>query len=145
MLNKPEFQMAFPAVTREYTPGACRNSGKLMRFRPRCKMRPDSPAFHAEEFHVPIKDVSNIDFPDGTEQNPQEHCHNNRRTLMSPQECKIDWCTPKSTQHEAHFPFIESIDISHYTSYTTSGLTSFTTIQRFPETPISGLQEHQFQ
>ena len=45
----------------------------------------------------------------------------------------------KSTQDEAHFPFIESIAISHSTSYTTSGLTSFTTIQRFPETPISSL------
>ena len=51
----------------------------------------------------------------------------------------------KSTQEEAHFPFIESIGISHSTSYTTSVLTSFTTIQRFPETPISSLQEHQFQ
>ena len=42
----------------------------------------------------PIKDVRNLDFPDGLEENPQEHCHNKRRTLMSPQECKIDWWTP---------------------------------------------------
>ena len=27
---------------------------------------------------------------------------------------------PKSTQDEAHFPFIESIAVSHSTSYTTS-------------------------
>ena len=40
---------------------------------------------------------------------------------------------------EAHFPFIESIAVSHSTSHTTSVLTSFTTIQRFPETPISSL------
>ena len=33
----------------------------------------------------------------------------------------------------------ESIAVSHSTSYTTSVLTSFTTIQRFPETPISSL------
>ena len=39
-----------------------------------------------------IKDVGNLDFPDGTEENPKEHCHNKRRTLMSPQKCKIDWC-----------------------------------------------------
>ena len=32
-----------------------------------------------------------------------------------------------------------SIAVSHSTSYTTSVLTSFTTIQRFPETPISSL------
>ena len=46
---------------------------------------------------------------------------------------------PKLTQDEAHFPFIESIAVSHSTSYTRSGWTSFTTIQRFPETPISSL------
>ena len=39
-------------------------------------------------------DVRNLDFPDGTKENPQEHCHNKRRILMSPQECIIDWCTP---------------------------------------------------
>ena len=93
-LNKPEFQMAIPADTREYTPGACRNSRNIMRLPPRRKMRPDSPAFHAEVFLFPIKDVRNLDFPDGTEENPQEHCHNKRRNLMSPQKCKIVWCTP---------------------------------------------------
>ena len=46
---------------------------------------------------------------------------------------------PKSTQDEAHFPFIESIAVSHSTSYTTSVLTFFKTIQRFLETPISSL------
>ena len=40
---------------------------------------------------------------------------------MSPQERKIDFY-PKSTQDEAHFPFIESIALSHSTSYTTSVL-----------------------
>ena len=30
-LNKPKFQMAIPAVTREYNPGACRNSRNHMR------------------------------------------------------------------------------------------------------------------
>ena len=86
--------MAIPAVTREYTPAAWRNWRKLMRLPPPRKMRPDSPAFHAEEFRVPKRDVRNLDFPDGTEENPQEPCNNKRRTLMSPQECKINWCTP---------------------------------------------------
>ena len=93
-LNKPEFQMDITAITGEYTPGACRNSQKLMRLPTRRKMRPDSPAFVAEEFRFPIKDLRNLDFPDGTEENPQEHCHNKRRTLMSPQEFKINWGTP---------------------------------------------------
>ena len=32
-----------------------------------------------------------------------------------------------------------NVQLCHSTSYTTSVLTSFTTIQRFPETPISNL------
>ena len=52
-LNKLEFEMAIPDVTWEYTPGFCRNSRKPMRLPPRRKMRPASPAFHAEQFRVP--------------------------------------------------------------------------------------------
>ena len=62
-LNKPEFQMAIPAVTREYTPGACRNSRNLMRLPPCRKMRPDSPVFHAEEFRVPKQIRKEARFP----------------------------------------------------------------------------------
>ena len=135
-LNKPEFQMAIPAVTQEYTPGACRNSGKLMRLPPRRKMRPDSTAFRAEEFRVPNQRCKEPQFP-------RWNLRESRGTL-SQQEKNTDVTSgmqnrlvyPKSTQDEAHIPFIESIAISHSTSYTTSGLTSFTTIQRFPETPI---------
>ena len=103
-LTKPEVQIDIPAITREYKPGACCNSRKLMRLPPRRKMRPDSPAFPFEEFVFPIKDVSNLDFPDGTEENPQEHCHNKRRTLMSPQECKIDWCNPNQLKMKHNSP-----------------------------------------
>ena len=131
--------MAIPAVTWEYTPGACRNSRKLKKLPPRCKMRPDSPAFRAEEFCVPNQRRKEPRFPSW-------NCRESRRTL-SQQEKKTDVTSgmqnklvyPKSTQDEAHFPFIESIAISHSTSYTTSALTSFATIQRFPETPISSL------
>ena len=55
--------MAIPAVTREYTPGACHNSRKLMRLSPRCKRRPDSPAFHAVVFHVPNQRRKEPRFP----------------------------------------------------------------------------------
>ena len=54
-LNKLESRMAIPTVTREYTPGSCRNSRKPMRFPPRREMRPDSPALVAEQFRVPIQ------------------------------------------------------------------------------------------
>ena len=82
---------------------------------------------------------------DGTPERPQEHCHKTRRTLMSHQEHKIAGCTPKSTRDEAHFPCIGSIAILHSTTYTTSGLTIFRKLQSLTETPVSSLEEHQFQ
>ena len=51
---------------------------------------------------------------------------------------------PKSTQDEARFPCTGSRAIPCSTSYT-SGLTSFRKLQRFPETPVSSLEQHQFQ
>ena len=45
--------MAIPAVTREYTPGSCRNSRNPMRNPPRQEMRFDSPALHAVQSRVP--------------------------------------------------------------------------------------------
>ena len=49
---------------------------------------------------------------------------------------------PKSNRDEAHFPFIGSIAIPCSTSYRTSGLTSFSKLQRLTETPVSGLYEY---
>ena len=92
-LNKPEFQMAIPAVTREYTPAACCNFRKHMRLHRRHKMRPDSLHCVLSSSVFTIKGLMNLDFPDGTKENPQEHCHKKRRIRMSPQECKIDLCT----------------------------------------------------
>ena len=52
-MNKLEFRMDIPAVTREYTPGPCRNSRKPMRLSPPCEMRPDSPALCPEQLRFP--------------------------------------------------------------------------------------------
>ena len=52
-MNKLEFRMDIPAVTREYTPGSCRNSRKPMRLSPPCEMRPDSPALCPEQLCFP--------------------------------------------------------------------------------------------
>ena len=145
MLNKPEFQMAIHAVTRKYTSGACRNSRNLMRLPPCCKMRPDSHAFRAEQFQVQNQTRKDLKFLEGTPENPQEHCPKMRRTLMSPQECKIGLVYPISNQDKANFPFIGFIAIPRSASNISSGLTSFRKIQRFPETPMSSLEEHQFQ
>ena len=70
--------MAIPAVTREYTPGSCRNWRNRMRHPPRWEMRLDSPALHAEQSRIPIKQVRSLDFLDGTTESAQEHCHKTR-------------------------------------------------------------------
>ena len=44
--------MTILAVTREYTPGSCRNSINPMRHPPRQEMKPKSPALRAEQFRV---------------------------------------------------------------------------------------------
>ena len=56
-LNKLEFRMAILAVTREYTPGSCRNSRNPMRHPHHWEMRLDSPALHAEQCRVPNQTV----------------------------------------------------------------------------------------
>ena len=127
--------MGIPDVTREYNPRACRNSRKPMRLPPRNEMRPDSPALHAEQLR----------FPNQTHKYPLFAWLNSREspTRLSQDEKNTDVTSGtqnslvyrKSTQDEAHFPFIESIAVSHFTSYTTSVLTSFTTIRRFLRHP----------
>ena len=134
-----EFRMDIPAVTREYTPCSWCNSRKPMRLSPPCEMRPDSPALCPEQLR----------FPNQTCKEPRFDWLNSREspTTLSQDEKNTDvtpgtqnWLVyPKSTQNELHFPFIEYIAVSHSTSYTTSVLTSFTTIQRLTETPISSL------
>ena len=86
--------MAIPAVTREYTPGASATRKNSWDFPLAARWGPIPLHFMLSSSVFPIKDVRNLNFPDGTEENPQEHCHNRRRTLLSPQECRIDWCTP---------------------------------------------------
>ena len=63
---------------------------------------------------------------------------------MSPQEPKIAWCTPNQLEMK-HNSFFGSRAITPSTSCMTSGLTSIRQLQKFPETPVSSLEEHQFQ
>ena len=82
----------------------------------------------------------------GPPESPQKHCLKSRRTMMSPlagsQNSSVN---PKSTRDEARFHCIGSRAIQHSTSYMTSGLTSFRQLQRFPETPVSSLEEQLLQ
>ena len=68
------------------------------------EMRPDSPALHAEQFHVPHQTCKELDLLDGTPESTQEHCHKSRRTLMSPQEREIAPRTPNQVKMKADSP-----------------------------------------
>ena len=52
-MNKVEFRMAIPTVTREYTPCSCRNSRNPMTHTSRREMSLDFPALGAEQSRVP--------------------------------------------------------------------------------------------
>ena len=121
--------MPIPTITREYAPGACRNWRKLMRLILVPKIRPDSPALHAEEFLVPNQTHKEPPFPWwNSRESPGTLSQDKKNTAVtSGMQNRLVY--PKSTQDEAHFPWIVYIAISCSTSYTPSGLTSFRKIQ----------------
>ena len=136
--------MAILDVTREYIPGSCRNLRKPVRL-PTCReMKPDSLALHSEQYRVPSQTCSESRFA----------CWKYRRSprTLSQDEDKTDVTYgtqnssvyPKSSRDEAHFPCMGSIAILCSTSYKASRLTSFRNIQRFPEKPVSSLEEYHF-
>ena len=86
--------MSTPAVTRECTPGSCCNSRKTMKLPPRCEMRPDSPALHAEQCLVPNQTGKEPWFDLRNYREFPRIPHKSRMTLMSPQECEISRCSP---------------------------------------------------
>ena len=92
----------------------------------------------------PIKYKRSLDFLDGTPESPQGPCHMPRGTLRLRQQHKRI-VYPKSTQDEARFPCVGSRAILHSPSNTTSGLTSFRQLQKFPKNTITSLEEHQIQ
>ena len=141
-LNQVEFRMAIPAVTREYTPGSWCNSRNPMRHPTRRELRPESPTLSAEQYRVPNQ----------TRKDSQCAWWNTREYPRKPSQDEMNTSVtsgmqnssvhPKSTQDEAHFPFIGSIAIPCSTSYRTSGLTSFRKLQRLTETTVSSLYEY---
>ena len=134
--------MAIPAVTREYTPGSCRNSGNSMRHPPWREMRPETTALYAEQFRVPNQTYMEPQCAlRNTSESPRPLSQDEKSTVVNSgmQNTSV---YPKSTRDEAHFPFIDSIAIPCSASYRTSGLTSFRKLQKFPETPVSSLYEY---
>ena len=137
--------MDIPAVTREYTPGSCRNSRKSMRLSTHREMRPDSPELCPEQLR----------FPNQTHKEPRFAWLNSREspTTLSQDEKNTDVTPgmqnylvyPKSNWDEANFPCIGSLTTPRSTSYRTSVLTPFRNLERFPETTFSSIEDHQFQ
>ena len=142
MLNKVNFQMAFPAVTREYTPCSCRNSRDLRRHFPHQEIRLDSPALRAEQSRIPSQTRKERRFAtQNTRESPRTLSQDEKNTDVT-SGMPNSSVYPKSTRDEAHFPFIGSIAIPCSISYRTSGLTSFKKLQRLPEIAVSCLYEY---
>ena len=59
-LNKLEFRMAIPVVTREYTRGSCSTSSKPKRLPPFREIRLNSQALGAEPFRVPNQTIKEL-------------------------------------------------------------------------------------
>ena len=134
--------MAFPAVIREYTPGSYRNSRNPMRHPPRREMRPESPALGAEQFRVANQTCMEPQCARWNTRESSRPLSQDERNTTVTSGMQNSSVYPKSTQDEAHFLFIGSIDIPCSTSYRTSGFTSFSKLQRFPETAVSSLYEY---
>ena len=134
--------MAIPAVTREYTPGSCRNSRNPMRHPPQQEIWPESPALGTEQFRVPNqtgKEPQCASWNTRESPRPVSQEENNTAVTSGMQNTSL---YQRSARDDAHFPFIAFIAIPCYTSYRTSGLISFRKLQRFPETPVSSLYEY---
>ena len=80
-------------------------------------MRPDSPAFRAEQYLVPIKQVRNLDLLDGTTESPREIPQKSRRTLMSLQEYELPHCSPNQLKIKPYYPALapEQFPVPHQT------------------------------
>ena len=64
-----------------------------------------------------IKQGRRLDLLDGTTESPPEIPHKSRRTLMSPQECEIAWCSPNQIEITNKSPALtsEQCPIPHHT------------------------------
>ena len=143
-MNKLEFRMDIPAVTREYTPGSCRNSRKPMRLSIPSEMRPDSPALCPEQLRFPNQTRKESRFAWlNSRESPAILLQDEKNTDVTPgmQNCSV---YSKSNWDDANFPSIVSITTPWSASYRTSGLTPFRKLERFPEKTVSSIEDHQF-
>ena len=143
-MNKQKFLMSTPTITRDHTPGSGRNSIKTMILAARWEMRPDSPAWRAEQFLFPHQTGKEPWFSWWNTRESPGTLWQNEMNADAPQEFKIARCTQNQLEMKPISPsFYPYIPFS--TEYSTSGLTSLRKLQRFSETPASNLYEYSFQ
>ena len=65
----------------------------------------------------PIKHLRSLKLIDGTLESPPKHDHMSRRTLMSPQECEIERCSPNHHKitHDSLALCPEKFPVPHHT------------------------------
>ena len=90
--------MAIPTVSREYTPGSCRNLRNRMRHPSRWEMRLDSPALHAEQSRIPNQTHKEPRFSLWKTRESQGTLSQNEMNTDALQECKIARCTPNQLE-----------------------------------------------
>ena len=108
-------------------------------------MSPDSPAMHAEQLHFPKQTCKEAWFAWLISAESSRTLSQDERNTDATSGMQNNSEYPKSNSDEANFPCIGPVTIPQSTSYRTSDLTPFRTLQRFPETPASSIVDHQFQ
>ena len=137
--------MDIPVVTGEYTPGYFRNLRRPLRLPPHREMRPVSPALCVEQLRFSNQTCKEPRFAQlNSRESPTTLSQDEKNTDVT-SETQNSSVYRKSNLDEANFPCIGSITIPQSTSYRTNGLTPFRKLQRFPETPVSSIEHHQFQ
>ena len=91
----------------------------------------------------PVQHERRRDLLDGTTERPQEQRHKSRMTLMSPKECEIVRCNPNPFEMTPDSPVLDLVK-SPFPHPTREGA-YFRQLQRFPDKPVSNLEEQQFQ
>ena len=137
--------MAILTVTREYTPGSCRNSRNTMRLLPRRETRPDSPELHVEQFQGSNQTRNEPWF---AWLNSRESSRTRSQDANDTDVTKGMWnCSvySKWNRDDTRLPCIGSRAIPHSPSYKTGGLSYFRQLQRLTDSPVSNLEEHQIQ
>ena len=115
-----------------------------MRLSPLCEMRPDSSASQAEQLRFPNQTYKEPRFAWlNSRENPTTQSQDEKNTDVTPgmQNCSV---YPKSNWDEANFPCLGSKTTTRSKSYRTSGLTPIMNLERYPETTISCIEDHQF-